>query len=137
LPPDLLAFSRVNLTKHRQALAKNPPTKANLARQQPQSNKTGAAKTTGPKLSLETLIEDDDDSDDDFAPPVFDDEDTKAPEEPAVTVQPGSVLDLSDIDWIRNDWIKYEKRALNFPPLPNSSLKLFGFRLFCATARPV
>jgi len=62
LPPDLLAFLHVNLTKHRQALAKNPPAKANLARQQPQSNKTGAAKTTGLKSSLETSIEDDDDS---------------------------------------------------------------------------
>ena len=59
--PDLLAFSRVNLTKHRQALAKNPPAKANLACQQPQINKTGAAKTTGLKSSLETSIEDDDD----------------------------------------------------------------------------
>jgi len=60
LPPDLLAFSRVNLTKHRQALAKNPPAKADLARQQPQSNKTGVAKTTGLQSSLETSIEDDD-----------------------------------------------------------------------------
>jgi len=67
LPPDLLVFLSVNLTKHRQALAKNPPAKANLARQQPQSNKTGAAKTTGLKSSLETSIKDDDDSDDDFA----------------------------------------------------------------------
>jgi len=33
LAPDLLAFLRVNLTKHRKALAKNPPAKANLARQ--------------------------------------------------------------------------------------------------------
>jgi len=39
LPPDLLAFSRVNLTKRRQALAKNPPAKANLARQQPKATK--------------------------------------------------------------------------------------------------
>jgi len=120
LPPDLLAFSRVNLNKHRQALAKNPPAKANLARQEPQINKTSAAKTTakttGLKSSLETSMEDDDDSDDNFAPPVFDDEDTEAPEEPAVTVQLGGVSDLSDIEWIRNDWINYEKRALNFPP---------------------
>jgi len=123
LPPDLLAFSRVNLTKHRQALAKNPPAKANLVRQQPQSDKTGAAKTTGPQSSLETSIKDDDDSDNDFAPPVFDDEDTEAPEEPAVAVQPGGVSDLSDIDWIRNDWIKCEKRALNVPPFAQQQLE--------------
>jgi len=123
LPPDLLAFSRINLTKHRQALAKNPPATANLVRQQPQSNKTGAAKTTGLKSSLETFIEDDDDSEDNFAPPVFDDEDTEAPEAPAVAVQPGGVSDLSDIDWIRNDWIKYEKRALNFPPFTQQQLE--------------
>ena len=122
LPPDLLAFSRVNLTKHRQALA-NPPAKANLARRQPQINKTGAAKTTGLKSSLETSIDNDDDSDDNFAPPVFDDEDTEAPEEPAVTVQPGGISDLSDIDWIRNDWIKYEQRALNFPPFTQQQLE--------------
>ena len=119
----MLAFSRVNLTKHRQALAKNPPAKANLARRQPQINKTGAAKTTGLKSSLETSIDNDDDSDDDFAPPVFDDEDTEAPEEPAVTVQPGGISDLSDIDWIRNDWIKYEQRALNFPPFTQQQLE--------------
>jgi len=107
LPPDLLAFSRVNLTKHRQALAKNPPAKANLAGQQPQSNKTVAAKTTGQKLSLETSIDNDDDSNHNFAPPVSDDEDTGGPEEPAVAVQSGGVLDLSDINWIRNDWIEY------------------------------
>ena len=52
LPPDLLAFSRVNPTKHPQALAKNPPAKANLVQQQPQSDNTGTAKTTGPKLAF-------------------------------------------------------------------------------------
>jgi len=51
LTPDLLAFSRVNLTKHHQALAKNPPSKANFVHQQPQGNKTSAAKTTGQKSS--------------------------------------------------------------------------------------
>jgi len=94
-----------------------------LARQQPQSDKTGAAKTTGPKSSLETSMEDDDNSDDDFAPPVFDDEDTKAPEEPAVAVQPGGASDLSDIDWIRNDWIKCEKGAPNFLPFTQQQLE--------------
>jgi len=57
---DLLAFLRVNLTKHRQASAKNPPAKANLAPQQPKINKTSTTKTTGQKLSLETLNKDDD-----------------------------------------------------------------------------
>jgi len=56
LLPDLLAFLRVNLTKHRQALAKNPPAKANLARQQPQSNNTGAAKTTGLLLRSNRVV---------------------------------------------------------------------------------
>jgi len=123
LPPDLLAFLGVNLTKHCQALAKNPPAKANLERQQPQSDKTGTAKTTALKSSLETSIEDDDDCDDDFAPPEFDDEDAEAPEEPDVAVQPGGASDLSDIDWIRNDWIKCEKRALNFPPFTQQQLE--------------
>jgi len=123
LSPDLLAFLRVNLTKHRQSLAKNPPAKANLAHQQPQSNKTSAAKTTGQKSSLETLIEDDDDYNVNFAPPMFDDKDTGAPEELAITVQSGGVSDLYDINWIRNDWIEYKKRVLNFLPFAQRKLE--------------
>ena len=48
---------------------------------------------------------------------------TEAPEELAVTVQVGGVSDLSDIEWIRNDWIKYEQRALNFPPFTQQQLE--------------
>jgi len=71
LPPDLLAFLCVNLTKHRQTSAKNPLAKTNLPSRQPQINKTNAAKTTGQKSSLETMSKDDDNSDVDFAPLVF------------------------------------------------------------------
>jgi len=66
LPPDLLAFLRVNLTKHHQALTKNPPAKVNLPSRQPQINKTSTAKTTGQKSSVETMSKDDDNSDGDL-----------------------------------------------------------------------
>ena len=122
-PPDLLAFSRVNLTKHRQALAKNPPLQANLPSRQPQIDKTSGAKTTGQKSSLETMNKNDDDLDVDLAPPVFDDKDTGAPEELAVMSQSGGVSDLSDVNWIRNDWIECVKCALNFPPFTQHQLK--------------
>ena len=91
--------------------------------QQPKINKTSAAKITGQKLSLETLNKDDDVSNVDFDPPMFDNKDTGAPEEAAVAFQSGGVSDLSDINWICNDWIEYKKRPVNFPPFTQEQLK--------------
>jgi len=112
-PADLLAFLCCDLTKHHQALAKNPSANANLPSQQPQIDKTSAAKSTRQKQSFETMSEDDDISDVDFAAPIFDNENAGAPGESAVASQLCRVSDPSDINWIRNCWIEHKKWTIN------------------------
>ena len=123
LPPDLLSFSRVDLAKRRQALSNNPPPKAKSVAVRPQTNKTIAAKPTGKQSSLETLSEDEESIDGHFENQMFDDECTGVPLEPVYMSQPGGVSNLSDVNWIRNNWIDYEQRALNFPPFTQQQLE--------------
>ena len=114
--PDILAFTRVELNKRRAEMAKQSVASAKQPPASAQSNNLDAPNnnnfmTNSDDASVESgdfehylPAQNDDDEPVNMANPTF------------VSSQPGGVSDLTDPEWIRNDWISYEKRAVDFPP---------------------
>ena len=67
------------------------------------------------------------DSEDDFESFMLTNEGDDVATTPVAVSQPGQVSDLVNIDWILNDWIQHEQRALEFAPL--TKLQLQAIRL--------
>jgi len=62
-------------------------------------------------------------SDDEFEPLIGNDDAVDMTNPPTNVSQPGGISDLTNPDWILNDWIAYEKRALNYPPFDKKQLQ--------------
>ena len=127
LDHDLLAFSRVQLAKRRSDMAKTTTTKANEPAIDAKTYFNMMASMVSSEPTLDELPPIDDDMDNDFEPPFFDDEIDNTPLMPGLMSQPGGVSDLSNPDWIRQDWKNYEKRAMHFAPF--TPMELQGIRL--------
>ena len=104
-------------------MTKTQTRKANLPQTSAQSNAKSLNETASFEAYLENMFPNNNESEDEFAPPMFDDENDGMPLRLDVISQPGGVSDLTDDDWIRQDWIAYEKRAMNFAPLTKQQLQ--------------
>jgi len=126
-PTTLLAFTRVDLAKRRSEMTKSNTSKANL----PLISTETGQKTTGDFTTVDATLDQfsrlNSDLEDNFEPSMLNNEGGDVETAPVAVSQPGGVSDLTDVDWILNDWIKYEQRALNFAPL--TKLQLQAIRL--------
>ena len=123
----LLAFTRVDLAKRRTEMAKSSTRKANLHLSSTKNSQSKWVDFTTDETTLDEFSVLDGDADDGFEPSMLSNEGDDVPTTPVAVSQPGGVSDLVDVDWILNDWIKYEQRALDFAPL--TELQLQAIRL--------
>jgi len=123
----LLAFARVDLAKRHLEMAKSRTRKANLPLGSAENGQTKLVDITTDDATLDQFSRLDSDSEDDFEPSMLSNEGDEVTTAPVVVSQPGGIADLIDVDWILNDWIKYEQRALDFAPL--TKLQLQAIRL--------
>ena len=117
-PPgtDLLGFTRVTLAKRRSRMAKGDTSKATLPNLDLQTYLTFMEEQEDKAADLDSFPPNNGDLEEDFDHPMIDDDTENEAALPFVQSQPGGVSNLTDGDWIRNDWISYEQRALNFAP---------------------
>ena len=113
----LLAFTRVDLAKRRAEMAKSSTRKANLHPSSGENSQTKWVDFTTDETTLDEFSVLDGDAEDDFEPSMLSNEGDDVPTTPVAVSQPGGVSDLVDVDWILNDWIRHEQRALEFAPL--------------------
>jgi len=123
----LLAFARVDLAERRAEMAKSSTRKANLHLSSAKKSQSKWVDFATDETTLDQFSVLDGDSEDDFEPSMLSNEGDDVATAPVAVSQPGGVSALVDVDWILNDWIKCEQRALDFAPL--TELQLQAIRL--------
>jgi len=123
LPPDAFAFTRLNMPKLPITRATASASKANTRKLPPLNNRLNSNNATQKASFFDTSDEEANDSTDDFEPAFFDDTNDDRSDCPAVASQPGGISDLTDPEWILNDWKRYEEKALRLPRFTKKHLE--------------
>jgi len=119
----LLAFARVDLAKGRSEMTKCSTPKANLPLRSAKNGQKTLVDSATDDATLDPFSRLDSDSEDEFEPSMLTNEGNDVTTTPVAVSQPGGVSDLINVDWILNDWIQHEQRALEFAPLTELQLQ--------------